>query len=90
MDSDVVVAAAPDGVQALSGGLIVGSDEIDGAFVDFDAQDKVVVVEELDKRDVGGSFLIEGFLEEDNPGEEGEGGGEGFGCSGDAKCEVQG
>ncbi|KAL6992510.1 hypothetical protein U1Q18_010620, partial [Sarracenia purpurea var. burkii] len=84
-DSDAAVAVAPDGVQTLSGGLATGSDEIDGAFVEFDARDDIVVAEEVDERDVGGGFLIEGFLEEDNPGEEGEGGGEGFGCGDDAK-----
>ncbi|KAL6970770.1 hypothetical protein U1Q18_030458 [Sarracenia purpurea var. burkii] len=50
-DSDAAVTASPDGVQALSGGLVVGSGEIDGAFVDFDARDEVVVAEELDERD---------------------------------------
>ncbi|KAL6987635.1 hypothetical protein U1Q18_013382 [Sarracenia purpurea var. burkii] len=78
-----------DGVQALSGGLAVGFGEIDGAFVDFDARDDVVVAEDLDEKDVGGGFLIEGFLEEDKPGEEGECGGEGFGCGGDTKCEAR-
>ncbi|KAL6976197.1 hypothetical protein U1Q18_024987 [Sarracenia purpurea var. burkii] len=31
-DSDAAMAAGPDGVQALSGSLAVGSGEIDGAF----------------------------------------------------------
>lgn len=73
----VLGAAGPQGVEALSGGFAVGSGDVDGALVDLDAGDDVVLEEDVDEGLAVRGFLVEGFLEEDDAGEEGEGGGGG-------------
>lgn len=70
-------AARAEGVEALGGGLAVGAGQIDGALVDLDAWEDVVLGEDVDEGLAVGGFLVEGFLEEDDAGEEGEGGGGG-------------
>lgn len=73
----VLLAAAAQGVEPLRGGLAVGAGDVDGALVDLDPRDDVVLLEDVDEGLAVGGFLVEGLLEEDDAGEVGEGGGGG-------------
>lgn len=66
VSAGLVVLAAPgaEGIKALSGGLTVGSGELDG---------DAVLLEDLDEGLAVGGFLVECLLEEDDAGEVGEG-----------------
>lgn len=71
----LIVLAAPcaERIEALSGGLAVGSGELYGALVDLDPRDDAVFLEDLDEGLAVGGFLVESLLEEDDAGEAGEG-----------------
>lgn len=69
----VLLAARAERIETLSGGFSVGAGDFDGALVDLDAWNDVVFLEDVDEGFAVRCFLVKGFLEEDDAGEEGKG-----------------
>lgn len=73
----VLLAPRSEGIEALRGGFAVGAGQFDDAFVDLDAGNDAVLLEDFDERLPGGGLLVQSLLEEDDAGEVVEGVGSG-------------
>jgi hypothetical protein len=65
----VLGAARAQGVVPLGGGLAVGARDLDGALVHLDPRDHAAGDEQVHERLPVGGLLVQGLLEEDDPGE---------------------